>query len=253
MLGGDPMIMATMGQDAAPYIERLGKLGIECKHVKEVPETFTAQCFLTTDLDANQINAFHPGAMNHAHMNHVSRAKDEIAIGIVSPDGKDGMIQHAKEFAASDIPFIMDPGQQLPLFSKEELLTFLNQATWCTVNDYEACVISEKTGLSEAQIAEQLEAYIVTLGAKGSRIYCKGEVIEIPSIEVDDVVDPTGCGDAYRAGLLYGLERGWDIVKAAKLASLMGAIKIRHRGGQNHMLALDDIQQQFSETFGETF
>jgi adenosine kinase len=250
LLGGEPLIMATIGDDAQPYLERLDKLAIDRRFLRIISGSFTAQAFITTDLDANQINAFHPGAMNFAHQNHIADASGLVSLGIVSPDGRDGMLQHARGFAAAGIPFVFDPGQQLPMFSKEELLEMLDLATWCTVNDYEARVVSDKTGLSEEEIAKRVEAYVVTLGANGSRIHSQGKIFEVPSIAISHVADPTGCGDAYRSGLLYGLEKGWDIVKAAQLASVMGAIKIEHRGGQNHTPTRAEIEKRFQDAFG---
>ncbi|GAB2876385.1 carbohydrate kinase family protein [Uliginosibacterium flavum] len=249
LLGGEPEIMATIGDDAGPYLARLEKLGISTRYIREVADTFTAQAFITTDLDDNQITAFHPGAMSYSHRNHVRDASG-ITHGIVSPDGRDGMFQHARGFAAAGLPFIFDPGQGLPMFSGPELLECLDLATYCTVNDYEAKLITDKTGLSIEALAERLDGLIVTLGAQGSRIYTQGKVIEVSSVAITEIVDPTGCGDAYRGGLLYGLSNGWSLEKSAQLASVMGSLKIGHRGGQNYTPSRDEIAARFAATFG---
>src|SRR5690554_4245562 len=250
LLGADARIMATIGDDAAPYIERLDALGLSRANLRQVPGTFTAQAFITTDLDDNQITAFHPGAMNHSHENRVTDAAG-VRLGIVAPDGRDGMLQHAEQFAAAGIPFVFDPGQGLPMFNGEELLRFLNLATWCAVNDYEAQMLSERTGLSLQALAGHVEALVVTRGAEGSHIYTGGRRIEIPCVRATRVEDPTGCGDAYRAGLLYGLANGLGWERTGRLASVMGAIKIEHRGGQNHRPTREDIARIYREAFGE--
>jgi len=250
LLGGEPLIMATMGDDAQPYLHRLHQLGLNAAHVREVPDTFTAQAFITTDLDDNQITAFHPGAMSHSHLNRVSDTQG-VTLGIISPDGRDGMIQHARQFKEAGIPFIFDPGQGLPMFNGEELLEFLQLADYATMNDYEAKLITERTGRSLEQLADHVKALIVTLGGEGSHIYNQGRRIDIPSVKPTDLADPTGCGDAYRAGLLYGLQLGWGLEKCGRLASLMGAIKIAHRGGQNHKLSRDDIAARYQAAFDE--
>lgn len=253
LLGGEPLIMATVGDDSGPYMQRLKKLGLSDHHVREIPNTFTAQAFITTDLDDNQITAFHPGAMNYSHSNHIADAQGTAgtALGIVSPDGRDGMLQHAQEFHDAGVPFIFDPGQGLPMFGGEELLHFLKLADYCTVNDYEAKLLTERTGRSLGQLAEEVKALIVTLGANGSHIYTEGHRLDIPCVKPEAVVDPTGCGDAYRSGLLYGLAQGWDWTKTGQLASLMGALKIAHRGGQNHKPSRDDIATAYRTAFGE--
>ena len=250
LLGSDPLIMATVGEDAGPYRYRMEKLGLRQDHVREVPGTFTAQAFITTDLDDNQITAFHPGAMFHSHLNDVREAKD-VELGIVSPDGRDGMLRHVKGFAEAGVPFVFDPGQALPILGSEELLECLQLARYCTVNDYEARLMCEKTGRSEAELAAMVEGFVVTLGAEGSRIYSRGEVLSVPVVKPDAIVDPTGCGDAYRAGLLHGLVNGWDMLRAGRLAAVMGAIKIAHRGGQNHQPTREDIAMRYREAFGE--
>ncbi|WP_374339434.1 carbohydrate kinase family protein [Methyloversatilis sp.] len=249
LLGGEPLMMATVGRDADPYLERFEALGIPVGHVRRIDEAFTAQCFITTDLDDNQITAFHPGAMSFSHENRVSDAQD-VKLGIVAPDGRDGMLTHARQFADAGIPFVFDPGQGLPMFDGADLLDFLELATWCTVNDYEARMLCERTGLSEAQVAERVSAFIVTLGGEGSRVYHDGTMSDVACVPADELLDPTGCGDAYRGGLLYGLSRGADIVSSARLASVMGSIKIASRGGQNHAPTRTEIERRFRASFG---
>ena len=249
LLGGEPLIMATVGDDAAPYLQRLQLLGLPDTHVREITGTFTAQAFITTDLDDNQITAFHPGAMSQSHANRVSDAKG-VSLGIISPDGRDGMVEHARQFHAAGVPFIFDPGQGLPMFNGEELLEFLRLATYCTVNDYEARLICDRTGRTLEALAKEVDALIVTLGGEGSHIYAEGKRIEIPSVKPERLADPTGCGDAYRAGLLHGLQQGWDWEKTGRLASLMGSIKIAHRGGQNHAPSRDEIAARYQAAFG---
>ena len=251
LLGGEPLIMATVGDDSAPYMHRLKQLGLDASHVREVPGSFTAQAFITTDLDDNQITAFHPGAMTHSHQNKVADAKD-VGLGIVSPDGRDGMLQHAREFQAAGIPFVFDPGQGLPMFDGPELMAFLKLADYCTVNDYEAKLLTERTGLPLERLAEEVRALVVTLGGNGSQIYCAGRRIDIPVAPPESLIDPTGCGDAYRAGLLYGIGQGWELEKAGRLASLMGSIKIAHRGGQNHKLTRDEIARRYRAAFDDS-
>jgi adenosine kinase len=251
LLGGEPLIMATIGDDSAPYMHRLKQLGLDASHVRDVPGSFTAQAFITTDLDDNQITAFHPGAMTQSHQNKVTDAKG-VTLGIISPDGRDGMLQHAREFHAAKIPFIFDPGQGLPMFDGDELMAFLKLADYCTVNDYEAKLLTERTGRTLEQLAGEVEALIVTLAGSGSHIYAQGRRIEIPVAPAQAVIDPTGCGDAYRAGLLFGIGKGWAWEKTGRLASLMGSIKIAHRGGQNHKLTRDDIAGHYQAAFGDT-
>ena len=250
LLGGEPLIMATIGDDSAPYMHRLKQLGLDASHVRDVPGSFTAQAFITTDLDDNQITAFHPGAMTQSHQNKVTDAKG-VTLGIISPDGRDGMLQHAREFHAAKIPFVFDPGQGLPMFDGDELMAFLKLADYCTVNDYEAKLLTERTGRTLEQLAHEVEALIVTLAGSGSHIYAKGRRIEIPVAPAETLIDPTGCGDAYRAGLLYGISKGWEWEKTGRLASLMGSIKIAHRGGQNHKLTRDDIAGRYNAAFGD--
>ncbi len=252
LLGGQPLPMATVGQDFAPYRAWMERCGIDDSYVTEVDNTFTAQAYITTDLDDNQITAFHPGAMGFAHRNLIGDVQN-VTLGIVSPDGREGMIEHAAQFVAAGIPFIFDPGQGLPMFSGEELCSFIDQATWVTVNDYEWQLLQERTGLSVAEITGRVGALIVTRGGKGSVIYTNGDEYHIPTATPSAINDPTGCGDAYRAGLIYGLNRGLDWETTGRIASLMGAIKIEHNGTQNHQFTLEDFRQRFQKEFGSSF
>ena len=252
LLANGALPMGTVGEDFAPYADWMDQCGIDRRHVRQVDGTFTAQAFVTTDMDDNQITAFHPGAMNHAHENKVADAA-EVALGMVSPDGRDGMIQHAEQFADAGIPFIFDPGQGLPMFDGQELTRFIEQASWLTVNDYEWQLIQERTGLNEDQLAERLQALIVTRGGEGSVIRTNSKRYEIPAATTAATEDPTGCGDAYRAGLLYGLMNDLDWETTGRLAALMGAIKIEHPGTQNHSLSREAILQRFKDNFGYTF
>ena len=249
LLGGDPLIMATIGDDAGPYMNRLDDLGLSREHVRVVPGNFTAQAFITTDLDDNQITAFHPGAMNFSHYNSVADATD-ATLAIVAPDGRDGMLKHARDLAARGVPFIFDPGQQLPMFSGDELLEFLDLATYACLNDYETKLLSDRTGKSLEELAARVKALIVTLGGEGSRIHANGQIIEIPCVEADAVVDPTGCGDAYRSGLLYGIANGWDWQRTGSLAAVMGAIKVAHQGCQSHTPTRNEIGERYRKAFG---
>lgn len=246
LLEGEPLIMATVGEDFSAYHNWLDKHQLSTKHIKTIPDSFTAQAFITTDLDDNQITAFHPGAMQASHLNSVNNCED-IALAIIAPDGRDGMFQHARECHEANIPFMFDPGQGLPMFNGEELMHFIDMASYLAVNDYEAQVLQEKTGLSLSQLAEKVNALIVTLGAKGSTIYADGQLYAIPSVKPTAIVDPTGCGDAYRAGLLYGIVRNWDWVTCGRLAATMGAIKIASRGGQNHHPSREEIENIYSQ------
>jgi adenosine kinase len=251
MLGGSPLIMATVGDDFAPYASRLDKLGLPQTHIHYVSGHFTGQAFITTDLDDNQITAFHPGAMNQSHLNSVASAK-EVTLGIVAPDGREGMLQHAVEFADLGIPFVFDPGQGMPMFSGAELQRVVEQASYVTVNDYEAKLLQDKTGRTLKEIAKSVEALIVTLGADGSLIYAGGKEIAIPTPKPKAVVDPTGCGDAYRAGLLYGIQKNWDWETTGRLASLMGSLKIANRGGQNHSYTRTELASLYAQHFGHS-
>ncbi|TVT47082.1 MAG: carbohydrate kinase family protein [Denitromonas halophila] len=250
LLGADPLIMATVGDDAAPYQARLDQLGLRADHVRQVPGSFTAQAFITTDVDDNQITAFHPGAMNHSHQNRVSDAKG-VELGIVAPDGRDGMLGHAQQFAEAGIPFVFDPGQGLPMFSGPELEACLEMASYCALNDYEARMLSEKTGRSIEDLANDVDALVVTLGAEGSQIYVEGQRIDIPCVKAEALVDPTGCGDAFRSGLLYGIANGMDWESTGRLASVMGSLKIAQRGGQNHRPSRNEIAERYAAAFGE--
>jgi adenosine kinase len=249
LLGDRGLPMATVGRDFGLYADWMQKTGVPTDYVRVIDSEHTAQGFVTTDLDDNQIWAFHPGAMQMSHQNKVSHAKD-IAIGIIAPDGREGMIQHAAEFAAAGIPFIFDPGQGLPMFGGDELRAFIKQATWVAVNDYEWQLVQEKTKLSAQDIAGQVDALIVTRGAEGSVIYAKGREIVIPTAKPNEVVDPTGCGDAYRAGIIHGLLHGLDWETTGRIASLLGAIKIETRGTQNHSFTPAQFEQRYQASFG---
>lgn len=253
LLGEEPLIMATVGHDFEPYMQWMCQNGLSREFIRILDNNYTGQAYITTDEDDNQITAFHPGAMNSSHLNAVPIDRDDINIGIVSPDGKEGMLLHAKQFSELDIPFIFDPGQGIPMFNGEELIGFLDQATWVTVNDYESELMQQRTGLSLEQIAERVDALIVTLGAQGSKIYAHGQCLNIPVAKPKVLLDPTGCGDAYRAGILYGLinELDWDIT--GRIASLMGAIKIEHNGTQNHAFDLGTFKDKYRENFGSSF
>jgi adenosine kinase len=249
LLGGDPVIMATVGEDAAPYLARLDSLGLARDQVRTVPGTLTAQAFITTDLDDNQITAFHPGAMNHSHENRIG-AHLGAGLAIVAPDGRAGMVAHVNELASARIPFMFDPGQGLPMFDGPELLAMIDAATYLAVNDYEGRMLVEKTGRPIEELARMVDALIVTKGASGSTIYTEGQRHDIPSVKADEVVDPTGCGDAYRAGLLYGIAARLDWPVVGRLASLMGAIKVASRGGQNHRSTRAEIGERYRRNFG---
>lgn len=249
LLGAQPRIMATVGDDFSSYTVRLGQLGLSQAHIRRVPGSYTGQAFITTDLDDNQITAFHPGAMGMSHLNHVSDAKD-ISLGIVSPDGRDGMLQHAQEFCEAGIPWVFDPGQGMPMFSGEELRNFVAQADYVTVNDYEAQMLQDKTGRKIEELARGKRAFIITRGSEGSTIYADGKEIKIPTAKPTALLDPTGCGDAYRAGLLHGIQKSWDWETTGRLASLLGSLKIASRGGQNHAPSKDDLEKQFQLHFG---
>ena len=249
LLGGDPLPMATVGRDFDPYYQWMDKWGIDHEHVTRIDTEYTAQAFITTDLDDNQITAFHPGAMNSAHLNDVRDASG-ATIGIVSPDGREAMIEHASQFAECGIPFIFDPGQGLPMFDGDALRRFMDLATWLTVNDYEWEVVRKRTGLDAAAVVSKVDALIVTRGAQGSVVYTRSASIEIPPARAGDTVDPTGCGDAFRAGLIHGLVNGMDWETTGRLASLMGALKIEQPGTQNHRCACADLEARFRESFG---
>ena len=249
LLGGSPLIMATVGDDFESYASRLDTLGLSQQHIRRMRGTFTGQAFITTDLDDNQITAFHPGAMGFSEQNHVLDAQG-VALGIVSPDGRAGMLQHAHEFHAADIPFMFDPGQGIPMFGSDELLNFVRQADYVAVNDYEAKLFQDKTGKTIEELSKLTRAFIVTLGAQGSIIYADGKEMRIPTPTATKLLDPTGCGDAYRAGLLYGIQKGWDWETTGRLASLLGSLKIASRGGQNHKQTREEIVALFQQHFG---
>ena len=242
LLNTSPLVMATVGEDFQPYVERLSKFEIIQDYIKKIPDTFTAQAYITTDLDDNQITAFHPGAMSESHQNSILSITENISLAIIAPDGKDGMIQHADECVEKNIPFLFDPGQGLPMFDKSELMTFINQAHYIALNDYELQLVLDKTDLTLSKLASTVDALIVTKGSQGSSIYSKGEEIVIDAIPIKIPVDPTGCGDAYRAGLIYGILNKYDWAKTGQLASVMGAVKIESQGGQNHTATLPEIE-----------
>ena len=247
---GDPL--GTVGEDFGPYAQWLDEQGVSRRYIQRVPGSYTAQAYITSDLDDNQITAFHPGAM--AFSNHVAVPRDAgITIGTVSPDSREGMLTHAAQFAAAGIPFIFDPGQAMPLFDKEDLLRLIEQASWIAVNDYECALLQERVGLSTEAIARRVEALIVTRGAEGSVIHATAKNFEIPPAKPKTVADPTGCGDAYRAGLLYGLMHGMDWETTGRIASLAGALKIEKHGTQNHRFSLEEFKQRFETNFGYKF
>lgn len=249
LLGGDAIPMATVGSDFAPYAAWMDKCGVTRKGLKEIAEEFTAQAFITTDQDDNQITAFHPGAMNEAHQNKVSDFSG-IDIGIVSPDGRQGMIEHAEQFLAEGIPFIFDPGQGMPMFDGDDLNRFAEQATWLAFNDYEAKLMEERSGKTMEQLAQQVEAVIVTRGGEGSTIYTKDKTYDIPVAPAAQLLDPTGCGDAYRGGLLFGIQNKLDWETTGRMASLAGSIKMENSGPQNHHYTRSEFDARFKETFG---
>jgi len=250
LLGASSVPMATVGEDFAPYMKWMESHHMNTTHMKVIEGSYTGQAFITTDMDDNQITAFHPGAMSNSHENKVDDAS-VADIGIVSPDGRDGMIEHAKQFADANIPFIFDPGQGMPMFSGEELTTFVEQATYVAVNDYESQMLQDKTGLDLAAIASMVDALIITKGGEGSEIHTGGEVINIAPAKAESTQDPTGCGDAYRAGLLYGLMNDMNWKTTGQLAGLLGAIKIAHLGTQNHQFDLDKIERLYQQSYGE--
>jgi len=251
LLGDEPLVMATVGEDFGPYKERLDKLGINRAHVREISGAFMPQAFITTDLDANQITAFHPGAMASSYLNKVGDAKD-VTLGIVAPDSRDGMLQHAAQFHDHKIPFIFDPGQALPVFNGDELRHFIELADYVAVNDYEARVLEERTGEPLSKLTDRVKAFFVTKGAEGSVVYADGQQISIPSVKENRRVDPTGCGDAYRSGMLYGIERGWSWQRIGRLANTMGSMKIEHRGPQGHQPTREAIEARYSAAFDES-
>lgn len=264
LLGDEAVPMATAGMDFEPYRQRMMSLGLNVTHIKVIDGTYTAQAFITTDMDDNQITAFHPGAMQYAHLNKVSDAARSgpggpaagaaralnVALGIVAPDGRQAMMEHAEQFAAAGIPFVFDPGQGLPMFGASELAQFIERARWVTVNDYEWELMRQKTGMNIADILGKVEALIVTRGSEGSTIHTRDRIYTIPAVKPRALVDPTGCGDAYRAGLIHGLLRGLDWQTTGRLASLMGSIKIESRGPQNYAFTKADFDQRYRDNFG---
>ncbi len=249
LLECDGHAMGTVGHDFGPYREWMKNNRMSLRFVKVMDDEFTAQAYITTDLDANQLTAFHPGAMTHSWRQEVP-ADGSITLGVLAPDGREGMIAHAAQFARANIPFMFDPGQAMTLFVGEELAKFIEQASWVTVNDYEATLLQERTGLAAGELAARVEAYVITRGGDGSVVYARGRSVEIPPVRAAAVVDPTGCGDAYRAGLVYGLKRGIDWETTGRIASLMGAIKIATVGTQHHRFTLDEFRDRFHEKFG---
>ncbi len=249
LIGGQPVPMGVVGRDFGVYRDKFTQLGISLEAVRELPDQYTAQAYITTDMSNNQITAFHPGAMNFSDQNNVTDHPD-IGIGIVGPDGKQGMLKHAREFAEAGIPFIFDPGQAMPMFDGDELKDFIDKATWMAVNDYEYELVHSRTGWDARRIAGHLDALIVTRGERGSELYTEGTVYHIPVVQADVVNDPTGCGDAYRAGLLYGLLNEFDLQTTGRIASLLGSLKIRHHGTQNHVFSAEEFATMFTQEFG---
>ena len=239
LLGGTPLPMATIGQDGGGYLERLARQGISNEFVRTIDDAYTAQAMIITDIDNNQINGFHPGAMEQAWQTRIS-ARSDVKLGIIAPDGRDAMLQHAEQFAAAHIPFVFDPGQQLPRFDGAELRAFVEQSTWVTVNDYEGKMLSDRTGWDTAEISRHVKGLIVTIGAEGSEVWVDGHKTHVPPVPAAAVVDPTGCGDAYRGALLFGLENGWSLERCAALGNRLGSVKIAQRGPQNYTFSLAD-------------
>ncbi|GAA0767833.1 carbohydrate kinase family protein [Ideonella azotifigens] len=235
-LGGEPVVLAALGNDGGDYLARFQQLGIDTSSLLQVPDNYTAQAIIITDRDNNQITAFHPGAMQQAHEIGLP-ARDDIKLALIGPDGRDAMLRRARDLHAAGIPFVFDPGQGLPMFNGEELRAFVAQATWVAVNDYEGRMLSERTGQSLAEMSRShLAGIIVTLAAEGCELWIQGERTLVPGVKATEVVDPTGCGDAFRAALLFGLEQGWPLARCVALGNQMGALKIAQRGGQNHVV-----------------
>jgi adenosine kinase len=252
LLGGDGRPAGTVGTDFGPYAEWMDGNGISRDQIKVIDDAYTAQAYITTDNDDNQITAFHPGAMNHVHEIDVSQVEG-VSLGMVSPDGRQGMIDHARQFAEAGIPFIFDPGQGMPMFDGNNLLEFAEQASWLAFNDYEARLMEERTGKTPEQLAEMVEAVIVTRGGEGSHIYTKDRCFDIPVASAKALLDPTGCGDAFRAGLVYGLMNGMDWETTGRIASLMGAYKIEQAGTQNHVFTREEFAARFKQAFDYSF
>lgn len=250
MLGGDPLIMATIGADGAPYLEHFAELEISTRNIRTMSSTFTGQCFVTTDVDGNQITAFHPGAMGLSHENTIASTDGRLQLAIVAPDGKEGMQQNARDCAERNIPLIFDPGQAMLLFDGEELKEMVGLAAYVAMNEYESELMMERTGWSLEDLVTQVEALIITHGERGAKIYAGNDVFDIPGAKAEAVLDPTGCGDAFRAGLMYGISKNMDWPTCGRIGSLMGAIKIAHQGGQNHKFTKSEIKAQFKAAFG---
>jgi adenosine kinase len=234
-LGGSALPMATVGNDGLDYVAHLRNKGISTEFIRELTDTYTAQAMIMTDRDNNQITAFHPGAMSQAHLTEIT-GRNDIKLGIISPDGRDAMLQHAAQFKAAGIPFMFDPGQGLPMFNGEELTQFVELASWVTVNDYEGRMLSERTGLDSRALSLRVQGLVVTLGAQGCEVWVDGEMTHVPPVKATQLVDPTGCGDAFRGALLFGLERGWSLVQCCELGNRVGAHKIATPGCQNYTL-----------------
>jgi adenosine kinase len=252
LLGGEPYPMATVGDDFGPYQRRLESLGISTRYIRHLEGEFTPQAFITTDVDDNQITAFHPGAMQESHLNKVENT-DGITLGIVAPDGREAMLQHSRDFERQGIPHIFDPGQAMTLFDGDDLKTFIKQANWLVANDYEFQLIRQRTGLDEKQVADQLEALIITRGGDGSSLITSAGEQQIETVKATAVLDPTGCGDAYRSGLIYGIQNNLDLVTGCRIGSVMGALKVAVQGPQNHAPTLDEIVDTFKKAFGYSF
>lgn len=252
MLGGEGKPVGTVGEDFEPYAKWMDECGVSRDHLLTVPGSYTAQAYITTDKDDNQITAFHPGAMNEAHQINVGKIPG-CSLGLVSPDGRQGMIDHAEQFAEAGVPFIFDPGQGMPMFDGDSLLKFAEQASWLAFNDYEAKLMIERTGKSLQELAQMVSAVVVTRGGEGSMIVTRDKTIEIPVAPAKALLDPTGCGDAYRAGLLYGLMNDMDWETTGRIAALMGAIKIEHAGTQNHFVSMEAFQNRFEQAFDYRF
>jgi adenosine kinase len=234
-LGGSALPMATVGNDGQDYVAHLRNKGISTEFIREIAGSYTAQAMIMTDRDNNQITAFHPGAMSHAHASEI-KPRSDIKLGIISPDGRDAMLLHAAQFKAASIPFVFDPGQGLPMFNGEELTHFIDQASWVTVNDYEGRMLSERCGLNSSEISRRVQGLVVTLGAEGCEVWVDGVMTHVPPVKAAQLVDPTGCGDAFRGALLFGLERGWSLVQCCELGNRVGAHKIATPGCQNYTL-----------------
>lgn len=251
MLGGEPIIMATVGEDFSPYAKRLADYDISDEHITMIDDQFTAQAFIINDIDNNQVNAFHPGAMNFAHQNKVTDVAG-VELGIVSPDGRDAMIEHATQFNEAGIPFFFDPGQGLPMFGGEELIRFCDQADYLILNDYESHMLMDKSGQSLDEIASRVRVLVVTKGAQGSVVYVDGDTIDIATAPISEAKDPTGCGDAYRAGMMFGLSKGCDWKTNAQIGALCGAIKVESAGTQKHSFTPEQFSERYQRSFGET-